>query len=65
MSYISSLCASLDVPRWAIELGLAILALLVLLDWYVSKPSPRSVSSVLSFLQSTSERPPGVFDRAA
>jgi hypothetical protein len=65
MIYVSNLYSLLDVSRGTIEVGLLVLALLLLVDWHVSKPRYGIVPSQAALLQNKSEQPMRVFNRAA
>ncbi len=64
MAYFLKLYAWLDISGTTFVLGLLIIALLVLLDWYVSKPSHRTISSAVP-ASSESKPEARAFDRAA
>lgn len=65
MIYFSNLFALFDISRGTIELGLLILALLVLVDWYVSKPRYRRARCRDVLSQNRSEQPMHAFNCAA
>ena len=65
MIYLLNCYALLDVPHGTIETGLLILVLLVLLDWYVSKPGYRRTGTADAPAQDESERSAADFNRAA
>ncbi len=65
MTYLLSLYALLDISGGALELGLGLLLLLVLLDWHLSGPHNRKASSATSSPRNKSKQWSDLFDKAA